>query len=130
MSQAFEVAKHERHPILLGQLAKFFMQLERIDLAHAPGHRQFGTNSFKDAMAARLRMRPPCDTSSNLVQPARQGVAPMNGPRLAGEHQERGLEGILCVMDVAEHPSADSQHHRPVPPDQNFEGNLRVRVAA
>src|SRR5262249_26402769 len=44
--------------------------------------------------------------------------------RLAGEDQEAGLEGVLGVLLVAEHPPADAQDHGAVAAHQGLEGRL------
>jgi hypothetical protein len=40
------------------------------------------------------------------------------------QHQERGLQGVLGVVRVAEDLPADAQDHRPVPLHQGREGRL------
>src|SRR5581483_358097 len=44
--------------------------------------------------------------------------------RVAGQHQERRLEGVLGEVGVADRPPAHPQHHHPVPPDQRRERGL------
>ncbi len=44
--------------------------------------------------------------------------------RLAGEDEERGLEGVLGIVVVAEDAPADAQDHRPMPPDDRLERRL------
>jgi len=44
--------------------------------------------------------------------------------RLAGQHEKRRLEGVLGVLDMAQHAPAEAEHHRPVPPHQRLEGGL------
>jgi hypothetical protein len=38
--------------------------------------------------------------------------------RLARQHQETGLEDILGILDMLEQPPAQTQDHRPMPPNQ------------
>ena len=45
-------------------------------------------------------------------------------PAPAEEDDERGLEGVLGVLVVAEGPAAHAEDHRPVPADQLAEGGL------
>src|SRR5262249_15991997 len=40
------------------------------------------------------------------------------------QDEEGGLEGVLRVRLVAQHPAADAQDHRAVPPHQRLEGGL------
>src|SRR5436305_209642 len=54
-------------------------------------------------------------------------AAPAGRARLAGQQQERGLEGIVGVRAAAEHAAADALHHRAVAADQFGE---RLLVAA
>jgi hypothetical protein len=50
-----------------------------------------------------------------------QRLGPGEGTRLAGEDQERGLEGILGRVPVAEDPPTHAEDHRAVTPQQGCE---------
>ena len=60
----------------------------------------------------------------HAVQPATERVLHPERPRLAGQHEEGGLEGVLGGMLVAEDAPADAEDHRPVPLHQGLEGRL------
>ncbi len=62
------------------------------------------------------------------MQPPAQGVAGADRARLAGEHQEGGLEGVFDVVLVLEDGPAGGQDHRPVPRHQGLEGRLVARL--
>ena len=66
----------------------------------------------------------PGEAVGDGVKPARQGPAPVQRRGLAGEDEEGGLEGVLGVLLLAQHPPAHAQHQRPVAPHQ-----LRKRLA-
>ena len=55
------------------------------------------------------------------MEPARDRVAPIE-LAAAGQDEERGLEGVLGVVRVAEQPAADAEDHRPMLPHQGREG--------
>ncbi len=58
------------------------------------------------------------------MEPGPQGVAHPERPGLADQHQERGLEGILGMMRIAEDGQADAPDHRAMPLHQRGEGQL------
>ena len=94
----------------------------RHDLARrAPSLRE---PSLMPAAAGRVGPRPGRDAMRDAVQPARERVLHPERPRLAGQHEERGLEGVLGGVLVAEHAPADAEDHRPVPLHQGLEGQL------
>ena len=63
------------------------------------------------------------------MEPGAERVPHPEAAGLLDQDQERGLEGILRVVRVGEHAPADAQDHRPVPLDQDREGQLG-RLAA
>ena len=65
-----------------------------------------------------------CHSARNPIQPRGQGIRATDCGRLARQHEEDGLEGILGRVGIAEHPPADAQHHRAVPRHQRSEGIL------
>lgn len=60
----------------------------------------------------------------DAVEPAPQRRRLADRAGLAGENEERGLEGVLGVGLVAEYTAADLQHHRPVPAQHGTESGL------
>ena len=67
---------------------------------------------------------PQGDASSDPQEPAGQGVPPPDRPRPRCQDQERGLEGILGVVGVAQDVAADIEDHRPMPCHQRLECRL------
>jgi len=45
------------------------------------------------------------------------------------QHKERGLEGVFRVVRIAQHTTADAEHHRPVPGHQLFKRGLCFLVS-
>ena len=45
-------------------------------------------------------------------------------PAFRASTRNVGLEGVLCIVVVAQHPTADAQDHRPVTADDGLEGRL------
>jgi hypothetical protein len=61
------------------------------------------------------------DSVGDPVQPPTQGQPLANRPGPPGQDQERGLEGVLGVVFVAQDVPTDAVHERPVPLDQGGE---------
>jgi len=58
------------------------------------------------------------------VEPAGEPARGRDGRGLVREDEEGGLERILGVRPIAQHPQADGEDHRPVPADEEFERGL------
>jgi hypothetical protein len=56
----------------------------------------------------RFALYPERDVACHLVKPA---FPISHGSSLARQDQESGLSRILGVVDVRQHPAADTQHH-------------------
>ena len=54
------------------------------------------------------------------MQKAGHRAAVADGSRLAGEHEEGGLEGIFGIVDVPQHAAADAHDHPLVAPEQQL----------
>jgi hypothetical protein len=96
-----------------------------------PFDRKHGAQPFlfrllADCTGARVQGGVP----GNAVQPARQLITPRDRRRLAREHQECGLKGILGRVPVPENAPADTQNHGPMPLHQGCERRLRGLIAA
>ncbi len=65
------------------------------------------------------------DPEGHSVKPGTERVSDPERARLADEHQESGLEGVVDIMRVAQHSLADAEHHRPVAFSQSCESGLR-----
>ena len=68
--------------------------------------------------------RAPGDPAGDLVQPGGQGVPHPQRAGLARQDEERGLEGVLRRVLVAQDRTAGAQDRRAVPLDQGREGAL------
>ena len=66
------------------------------------------------AAAGSVGPGPGRDAMCHAVQPARERVLHPERPRLFGQHEEGGLEGVLGGMLVADHAPADAEDHRAV----------------
>ena len=58
------------------------------------------------------------------MEPGAQRIPHPEGPGLPDQDQERRLERILGVVRVGQDAPADAQDHRPMPLDQDREGQL------
>ena len=58
------------------------------------------------------------------VQPVRDRPVAVERPGLVDENEERGLEGVLGGVRVAQHAAADAEHEPPVPADEYLERRL------
>src|SRR5262249_2067768 len=64
------------------------------------------------------------DSKSDAMEPASNGVAFSDGGRLSREDNEGGLEGVLCILVVAQHSSTYSPDTPTVTPDQTCKSGL------
>ena len=64
------------------------------------------------------------DPACHSVKPTGQGIGLPHRAGFTGQHQERGLEGVVGVLRVAEDLPADAEDHRPVALHQRREGRL------
>jgi hypothetical protein len=62
----------------------------------------------------------------DLMEPRPERAGQRESARLAGEDEERGLEGILGGLLVAKGTATDPEHHRPVALDQCGKRELRL----
>ena len=104
------------HATALGRLD------DRVDRSLDGPRRQGRGPPFVTPTAARRDARLDRDPVADPVQPARERAADPQRAGLAGQEQERRLEGILGVVRVAEHLAADRQDHPTVAADQGLEG--------
>jgi hypothetical protein len=61
---------------------------------------------------------------SDAVQPVPHHRPRHDGPRLANEDEEGGLEGVFRVGGAGQDAAADAPHHRAVAHQQRLEGGL------
>ena len=125
-----QIAKHDRRAIFLRQAVHLLVnQGVTIGVALCP---DFDRTARVLDRAPQLVLPPPDDGRSetrrraagDLMKPRTQRVLHPERSCLADQHQERGLEGILGVMLVAEDGQADAPDQRLVPLDQRREGEL------
>ncbi len=64
------------------------------------------------------------------MEPGAQRVAPTDRGRLAGQDQERRLEGVLGLVRVAKDLAADAEDHRAMTFHQGGEGDLGGLIAS
>jgi hypothetical protein len=67
------------------------------------------------------------DSPSDAEQPFADRLAAADRTRLADQEQERGLEGVVGVVRIAQDFLTDAKDHRPVPFDQRGERQLGLR---
>jgi hypothetical protein len=60
----------------------------------------------------------------HAVKPVGNKFPVSDGVALAGQDEECGLERILGVVMIPEHPATNAPNHRPMAPDQGLEGRL------
>ena len=70
------------------------------------------------------RQRTAGNPVSHTIQPACDRAFSANSPGVLRENQERGLEGILSLVGIGQHPAADSPDHRSMSIDEGREGGL------
>ena len=58
------------------------------------------------------------------MQPWTDRIPHPDNPCLLDQDEKRGLKGILGLVPVREHASANAKHHRPMPFDQDRKGKL------
>ena len=69
-------------------------------------------------MASRLQ----CCTAGYFMQPVAHQPTPAQRGRPAYQHKKNCLKAIFRISLVVENAPANSQNHRPVPPNQCLEG--------
>ena len=119
----FEVAEHQRSTEPLGQSVDLLVQCRPQRLARlAPDCRpDLARPALPIASPAGVDVGPDCHPVRHAMEPRADRVDAPDRPGLADQHQERRLEGVLHVVEVAERPPADGQDHRPVPLHQGLE---------
>ncbi len=127
LGHALQVAVDDRQAILLGQPGDLLVQrreqLVRVrGLARRAGDSHFSHLPLVPAPPDRGDIGVDRDPMRDLVQPASQGLSSADGVPRLDQDQEGGLEGVLCVVRIAQDRPADAQDHGPVPTHQLLEG--------
>ena len=68
-------------------------------------------------------------SKGHTVQPVPEQLRLMDRAGPSGQNQERGLKGVLGGVPVADDMLAHAEYHRPVPANQDREGDFRHLVA-
>ena len=71
-------------------------------------------------------LSPDCGSPSDAEEPPGE-IASADRSGLAGQDEERGLEGVFGEVFVADDPPADSGHQDRMPPYQQFERGVIAR---
>jgi hypothetical protein len=125
---AFQIAEHQRRPILLRQLLQLVveqgMQFFPGNVGSGIGRRHVASSLLVPALLGGVGLGPDRQAVGDLVQPVAHGLGLADRVGLAGEDEEGGLESVLGVVQAAEHAPADAQDHGAVPLDQGGEGRL------
>ena len=119
------MTEHQRRPQLLGQALELVVEQtaglasgrlrRRVGLVGADGGAiAHGRLAFVSVPPGRLGTCVCRHAVSDAVQPVAEGTTLADRRRLAGQHQKRGLERVVGVVVIAEHPSANPVHHRSV----------------
>jgi hypothetical protein len=124
---AFEVAQDDRRPVFLRQPIDLLVDLRQ---QRGRGRRlrpMLGRRHPSALVDGPTRDPGPGadrDSSSGPEEPARDRAVLADRAGFQHQDEERGLEGVLGVVGVAEDVAADPEHHRAVLLDQGDEGDL------
>jgi hypothetical protein len=119
---AFEVTQNQRNAVLVGQAPDFLEDdgSDVADLCHRPrfGQRRFHQCDLTSLPSQGGGFHSRGQAARYAVKPVGQGFRAPDGVRLAGQHQERGLEAVFRVLLLTQDLAADAQDHGPVPMHQ------------
>jgi hypothetical protein len=110
-----------------------FLQQDAAQLAQAQVEDRIGNRlpvgfSFAGPAAGGAGLCFNSDVVGDPIQPATDRLVLLNRTGLLCQDQEGGLEGVLGVMQVTQHASTHSQHHRAVTPQESRKG-IPIAVA-
>jgi hypothetical protein len=118
-STARQVAQLQRGSIFLRQALECFVQCQAQVIPSAPvlGRRRPGRRRLLFRLPPLPDRRPEFHRQviGHLVKPGGQGVALPDAVCFASQDEKRGLESVLRVVVVAQHPPANGQDQGPVP---------------
>jgi hypothetical protein len=122
-----EIARNEEVAVLSGEFPQLVVENRPQFGIRTDRRGRFGENGRWALPRVPPQLRPPSvfrHAVRDSVEPpgdrARRGDR--RGP--AGEHQEYGLERILCGVPVADDAATHTEHHRPVAGDEHGEGHI------
>ena len=121
VAPTLQVAEHDRQAMALGEPPQLVGEDRPEVVAVAgsfSGEKPRPVLLAQPPVAGSERPRgPDRGAAGDPVEPRPERVLDPQGPRPAGQGEERGLEGVLRLLLVAEDRPADAEHPRPVPPD-------------
>ena len=143
MSQAFQVAQHDRCAVLLRQPADFLVQALRgfcpldragIDLARSVCFENLGRGrgiraTVAHAMPNRIGFRAVRDAHSHTVEPASQRLAFPDRTCPPRKHKEDRLPRVVNVARIIEDLATHPLDHRPMALDKQLECQLAGLIA-
>ncbi len=125
----FEIAEDQRSTVFFREPADFLIEKSQplgFGLGALAGHVLQLHLSAAAAFCHGVRFQG--GTIGHAVEPGADALARHDRVPLADEDEEGGLEGIVGVVDIAEHAPADAQDHGAVNADQGAEGRLFAQV--
>ena len=124
---AFQIAEHNGYAEAVRQAIQLLMHGRRQPvpiIGNNPVERHLGQSSLECPAAARVGPGSPRGSAGDTVQPRAQGIAHPERSALADQDQERRLEGVHRLVVIAENAASGAENHRPMPLDQDREGQL------
>ena len=85
--------------------------------------------AVSDVPADRAGFRAPGDPQRDAMEPARDGFSFPDRLRPPGQHEERGLPGVVNIARIVEHLTAHAFDQEPVSFDEHFERQLAGLIA-
>ena len=138
--QTLQLAEHDGHAIPFGQsghllvkglelLARDQWQLGSVHVADRFDAHHIPSGGLASPPALVPHPRRPRRPQGHAIKPMSEQLRPADRAGPPRQDQERGLEGVLGGVPVAQDLPADAQHHRPVAADQGRERDLGQLVA-
>src|SRR5262249_12258266 len=128
LAPRLQAAQDEGLAVLLGQAVQLLIEHGlQLPPGEVRGGRTRGLSGSLGLVAAAAGPGPPRlhgDAVSDPVQPAGDGTFLDDGAGLAGQDEERGLEGVLGVLFLAQETAADAHHQRAVALHEGREGGI------
>ena len=125
---ALQLAQDDGDAVLLGQAAQLPVEglgqvIPKVS-GHRLGLRHVRHLAFPPPPLGPRRSRFHGRLVRHAVEPVAELLPWHDRSRLAGEDEERRLEGVLGVVVIPEDPAADAPDHRAVAPDDRLEDRL------
>jgi hypothetical protein len=125
---AFQVAEHQRRPILRGQLFQFLVE-HRQQLPPGRLKTRFGwAASGRPVFSLLAHLLLPLgfhgQAEGHGVQPPAYRFPLADRPCLASQQQKRGLQDVFSILHLSQHAPGHAQHHRPVAAQEGGKGRF------